>query len=280
MPVRAPVTASVRAPVPAGVAAIALALLAAFAAPAGAAGAADPAPPKLDRLAIVDRAIEHHGGDRYAASETALDLCSLSGCFHLVVRVDGGLYDYDVRGEVRGVERRVRASNDRVERWDDGEPAALDPEGERRARDFVDARVYFPFLPYRLNDPGVYKQDLGLERWGERELHKVKVTFERGSSSAAEDEYLYWFDPGSGRLEQFAYSFAGSPGGLRFRRGHGHRRVGGLLFFDQENLGVDEDGLAVDQVTPEFVAARMRKVSDVVLRGIAVRSLGGEADGP
>jgi hypothetical protein len=186
MPVRAPVTASVRAPVPAGVAAIALALLAAFAAPAGAAGAADPAPPKLDRLAIVDRAIEHHGGDRYAASETALDICSLSGCFHLVVRVDGGLYDYDVRGEVRGVERRVRATNDRAERWDDGEPAALDPEGERRARDFV----------------------------------------------------------------------------------------------DQENLGVDGDGLAVDQVTPEFVAARMRKVSDVVLRGIAVRSLGGEADGP
>jgi hypothetical protein len=155
-------------------------------APAPAAESPTAAPPKLDRLAIVDRAIEHHGGDRYAASETALDICSLSGCFHLVVRVDGGLYDYDVRGEVRGVERRVRATNDRAERWDDGEPAALDPEGERRARDFV----------------------------------------------------------------------------------------------DQENLGVDGDGLAVDQVTPEFVAARMRKVSDVVLRGIAVRSLGGEADGP
>ena len=42
------------------------------------------------------------------------------------------------------------------------------------------------FLPYRLNDPGVYKQDLGLERWGDRELHKVKVTFEPGSSNAAE----------------------------------------------------------------------------------------------
>lgn len=246
--------------------ALALALLAA---PSAAAG--DAAPPKVERLPIVDRAIEHHGGDLYRASETELDLCSLSGCFHLVVRVDGGLYDYDVRGELRSGERRVRATNDTVERWDGGEPVALDAEGERRARNFVDARVYFPFLPYRLNDPSVYKQDLGLERWGDRELRKVKVTFEPGSSNAADDQYLFWFDPETARLEQFAYSFAG---GLRFRRGHHYRRVGGILFFDQENLGLDEEGLTIDQVTPGFVAERMRKVSEVVVRDVEVRPLG------
>lgn len=254
---------------------IVLALLAAAAA-ATPAAAADAAPAKLDRLPIVDRAIEHHGGDLYAASETTLDICSLSGCFHLVVRVDGGLYDYDVRGEVGGGERRVRATNDTVERWDGGEPARLGARGERQARDFVNARVYFPFLPYRLNDPGVYKQDLGLERWGGRELHKVKVTFEPGSSTDADDEYLYWFDPETARLEQFAYSFAGNPGGLRLRRGHDYRRVGGILFFDSENLGIDENGLRVDQVTPEFVAERMHEISDVELSGIQIRPL---ADG-
>jgi hypothetical protein len=251
---------------------IVLALAAAVAAPGGGAGAAGE-PPKLERPEIVDRAIEHHGGELYRRSETELDLCSLSGCFRVRARVDGGLYEYEVRGEVRGAERRVLVSNDRVERWDAGEPVALDAEGERRARDFADARVYFPFLPYRLDDPGVSKQDLGLESWHGRELHKVKVTFEHGSSTAAEDEYLYWFDPESGRLEQFAYSFSGAPGGLRFRRGHGYRRVGGILFFDQENLGIDEDGLRVDQVTPELVAERMRKISDVRISAIEVRPL-------
>lgn len=247
---------------------IALALAAAVAAPG--AGAE---PPKLERLEIVDRAIEQHGGELYRRSETGLDLCSLSGCFRVRARIDGGLYEYEVRGEVRGVERRVLVSNQRAERWDAGAPVALDAEGERRERDFADARVYFPFLPFRLNDPGVYKQDLGLEEWGGRRLHKVRVTFEPGSSTAAEDQYLYWFDPESGRLEQFAYSFSGDPGGLRFRRGHDYRRIGGLLFFDQENLGIDEAGLSVDQVTPAFVAERMRKVSDVELRGIEVRPL-------
>lgn len=263
---------------------IALAALALLAAAVPAAVAESPAagkaePPKVDRLPIVDRAIEHHGGDVYRASETELDICSLSGCFHLVVRMDGGLYDYDVRGEVRGTERRVRATNDTVERWDAGEPVALDAEQGRRERNFADARVYFPFLPYRLNDPGVYKQDLGLERWGDRELHKVKVTFEPGSSNAAEDQYLFWFDPETGRLEQLAYSFAGNPGGLRFRRGYDYRRVGGILFSDQENLGIDEAGLTVDQVTPAFVAERMKPISKVVLRDVEVRPLGEEPAG-
>lgn len=251
-----------------------LALLAAATTAAG-----GEAPPAVERVPIVDRAIEHHGGDLFTASETELDICSLSGCFHLVVRVDGGLYDYDVRGEVRGAERRVRATNETVERWDRGEAVELDAEEQRRARNFVDARVYFPFLPYRLNDPGVYKRDLGLERWGDRELHRVKVTFEPGSSNAADDEYLYWFDPETARLEQFAYSFAGNPGGLRFRRGHDYRRVGGILFFDQENLGLDEGGLTVDQVSPEFVAERMKPVSEVVLRDIEVRPLGDGSGG-
>jgi hypothetical protein len=257
------------------VTAAAFALLAVAAAPA----AGNAAPQKVERLPIVDRAIAHHGGDLYSASETELDLCSLSGCFHLVVRIDGGLYEYDVRGEVRGVERRVRVTNESVEQWERGEPVELGAEEERRARNFADARVYFPFLPYRLNDPSVYKQDLGLERWGDRELHKVKVTFEAGSSNAADDEYLYWFDPETARLEQFAYSFAGDPGGLRFRRGRDYRRVGGILFSDQDNLGLDENGLTVDQVTPELVAERMRAISEVVLRDLEVRPLDDDSGG-
>lgn len=252
--------------------AVLLAAAAATAAPPALA-AAEASPPKLERLEIVDRAIEYHGGDLYRASESELDICSLSGCFHLLVRIDDGLYTYDVAGEVRGRQRRVVATNERVEQWLDGEPVALDADGERRARDFANARVYFPFLPFRLNDPAVYKQDLGIESWGDRRLHKVKVTFAPGTSTAADDEYLYWFDPETGRLEQFAYSFAGNPGGLRLRIARDHRRVGGILFSDQDNLALDGDGLRVDQVTPELAAERMKKLSEVELRDIAVRPL-------
>jgi hypothetical protein len=135
------------------------------------------------------------------------------------------------------------------------------------------ARVYFVFLPYRLNDPSVIQRDLGLETWEGRQLHKVKVTFPPGSSSDAQDEFIYWFDPTTARLEQFAYSFEDDPDGIRFRRLSNYRRIGGILFFDQENLGVEGDEYSVDQITPAFVEQSMREISIITLEDVRVESL-------
>ena len=227
-------------------------------------------------IEIVASAIGHHGGDRYQHSETSLELCSGSGCYQMTVRTAGGMYRHEVSGPYRGRTRSVRADNTSVSVSLDGEPLAVVAEAGQTLRDWATARIYFAFLPYRLNDPGVLQEDLGLEEWAGRRLHKVKVSFVAGSSTDAEDEYLYWFDPESGRLEQFAYSFKGRPGGLRFRRLSNYRRVGGILFFDQSNLGVEAPGLVVDLIDPSFVRQRMREVSRVELRDIRVESLAAE----
>lgn len=239
--------------------------------------AADTAAPTTDHLPIVDKAIEYHGGDLYRSTETKLTIRSRSGAFELISRMDGDHYDHTVVGTTSdGKARRVRATNDAVEETRDGVAVALDEEAAGRDRDFVNARVYFPFLPFRLNDPGVYKQDLGLENWAGRELHKVKVTFEAGSSTDANDEYLYWFEPETGRLALFAYSFGTGTerGGLRLRKGFNYRRVGGILFFDSENWGVDGSGdLRVEQITPEYAAKSFEKISTVVVEDISVELL-------
>lgn len=229
---------------------------------------------KTLRLPIVDRSIELHGGEVYDRMQAWFRICSLSGCFDVSARWDGGLYEHVVEGRVGDVSRRVRVTNDSVERWDDGEPVPLDAEGEQSARDFVNARIYFAFLPRGLNDGSTYKEDLGLERWGDRDLHKVKVSFEAGTSTDAGDEYLYWFDPESGRLEQFAYDYGSGDGaGLRFRRLREYRRVGGVLVFDQENLGAEAPDISVDVLTPRFVKRKMRHVSDVRLKDLRIEPL-------
>lgn len=227
-------------------------------------------PPKARRLEIVDRAIEFHGGEVYTRSATSLRLCSASGCFDVEAKVEGGTFDHVVSGSSRGVARKVRIDNDTVEVWENGEPIAVELERRQAYRDWVMARVYFCFLPFRLNDDSVYKRDLGLEEWNGRRLHKVEVTFEPDSSTDAGDQYLYWFDPDTGRLEQFAYSFTGNPGGLRFRRAFNYRRISGILFFDQENWGAEGGELAVGDLDPAAVK-RLRRVSTVELRQIAVR---------
>lgn len=232
-------------------------------------------PPALaqeTRLDIVDRSIEHHGGESFQASRTRLEVCSASGCYQLSVTQEAGLYDFDVKGKVRGGERRVRSTNSSVEAWMNGEPVEIEEDRRLAYRNWAMARVYFCFLPFRLNDASVLKEDLGIEEWGGQELHKVKVTFRAGSSSDADDEYLYWFDPDTARLVQFAYSFEGRPGGLRFRRAFNYRRKGGILFFDQENWGLAGDDLRVDQMGVDLVHS-MRRISTVELKNILVEEI-------
>lgn len=229
-----------------------------------------------ERLEVVDRAIAVHGGKLFQATETQLKLCSKSGCFDVRARVDGDSFEYEVQGRVRDGVRRVLSTNDRVEVTLDGAPVDVPAADEQAYRDWVMARVYFCFLPYRLNDPGVLKQDLGVEDWDGTALRKVRVTFPPGSSTDAEDVYLYWFEEDTGRLGLFAYSYHGDPGGIRFRRLKNFRKVGGLLFFDQDNLGAEGPDADLDALTPSSVPS-LRSISQVELRDIEVRSLSGAA---
>lgn len=229
-----------------------------------------------DRLDVVDRAIQVHGGDLFSASETELDICSKSGCFRVRAKVDGDAFEYEVSGKTRDGNLRVLSTNASVSAWLDGEALGLTAEREQTYRDWAMARVYFCFLPYRLNDPGVLKEDLGVETWDGAELRRVRVTFPPGSSTDADDVYTYWFDEATGRLSRFAYSYSGNPGGIRFRNLKHFRRVGGLLFFDQENHGTEGPNLHPDGLNPKSVGD-LRSISEIELRNVKVRPLAPEA---
>jgi hypothetical protein len=225
-------------------------------------------PPALPEVAR--RSIAHHGFDRLPALEVALSVSSDSGSFDVVAR-HGDLFEYIVEAREGESVRRHRHTNDSIEVLEDGVAVELrDETARRRARDYVSARVYFLFPPYRLGDPSVYAEDLGVDdpaMWEGRRLHRVRVTFEPGTSTNADGVFLYWFDPDTAGLEQFAYTYRG---GMRFRRLIDQRRIDGLLIADQENYGVDEDGAGIDDLDAARVA-KLPHVSTVRLTGIRVR---------
>ena len=222
--------------------------------------------------AIVAKALEFHGGDVYERSAVSMTISSLSGSFQIAATREGGRYEYVVTGLVGQdqVERRVRLTNDTAQEWRAGVEIQLDAEGEQRARAYADARVFFPLLPYTLKGDNTYFEDLGLETWEGRDLHKVKVMFTPGSSNDADDNYIFWFAPDTGRVEQFGYDF---DGGLRYRKVVAFNRVGGILFSDQENYAIDGGHVPVDTLSPEYVAENMKLLSTVVLSDLSVEPL-------
>ena len=248
---------------------LALGILTALAAASASCTAGGADPPLPD---IVAQSIEFHGGDLYEGSTIAMTITSLSGSFQIEATRDGGRYDHVVTnpGSDGRPARQVRLTNDGVAELRNGEEIALDEESERRARAFVDARVFFPLLPYTLKGGDVQFEDRGLETWDGRELRRVKVTFAPGSSNDADDAYTFWFDPETGRVEQFGYDF---DNGLRFRKAIAFQRVGGVLFSDQENYAVDGGKVPVDTLTPEYVAGSMRLLSTVVISDVTVEPL-------
>ena len=231
------------------------------------AGVAGPGLPE-----IVARAIEFHGGALYERSRMAMTITSLSGSFQIETTREDGVFEHIITGAVgpERVERRVRLTNDSVQEWRDGVETALDAEGERRARAYADARVFFPLLPYTLKGGDIHFEDRGLETWNGKELRRVYVSFSAGTSNDADDAYTFWFDPETGRIDQFGYDF---DGGLRFRKATAFNRVGGVLFSDQENYAVDGGKVPVDTLTPEYVENEMELLSTVVISDITVDPL-------
>ena len=86
---------------------------------------------------------------------------------------------------------------------------------------------------------------------------------------------MYWFDPKTARLEQFAYTYVNSDGsrGLRFRRLNNFRRVSGLLLFDQENLGREDHSLPLEAIDPVTVDSQLRVISQVSLQRVSVKPI-------
>ena len=234
------------------------------------------APPGTsERLEIVDRAIEHHGGELFEQSQVKLTVASRSGSFDVDSMKDGDRFEYVIRASNGSDGREYRRDNAALEVAESGEPMEMDEAEQVRAESYVNQRMYFLFLPYKLNDPGTYKEDQGLEEWHGRQLHRVRITFQPGTSDGANSAYVYWFDPETARLEQFAYDYSEGTG-LRFRVLTNYRRIGGLLFYDADNYGLNtrDGGLTVDDINPVYVEEELPLVSQIELRDIDVERTG------
>lgn len=217
---------------------------------------------------VVDSAIAVHGGELFNHMALSFDFRDR----HYTALRENGNYVYmreftDSLGQVKDV-----LSNTGFYREVNGDRVELTEEKAKAYSNSVNSVIYFALLPFGLNDASVNKEYLGTTSIKGKDYHKVKVTFDQeGGGSDHEDEYIYWINTNSYRVDYLAYSFQVNEGGKRFREAKNVRNVDGILFNDYINYEPVADTTTLEKLDIAFENGGLEKLSEINMENITLQ---------
>ncbi|MBU2927233.1 DUF6503 family protein [Winogradskyella psychrotolerans] len=136
----------------------------------------------------------------------------------------------------------------------------------------VNSVHYFSVLPYGLNDEAVNKTLLESEQIKNKDYYKIKVTFdELGGGEDHEDEFVYWINKDTFKVDYLAYSYEEVSGlGMRFREAYNERYVNGLRFVDYNNYKTENNSIPLESLGKAFEDNQLQLLSKIELENIKV----------
>lgn len=121
-------------------------------------------------------------------------------------------------------------------RYKDGEVAHVPDTMKIKYSNSINSVLYFMQLPYLLNDPAVRKKYIGEIQVKNEKYHVIKITFKaEDGGKDFEDEYMYWINKSTNKVDYLAYNYQTDGGGVRFRSAYNRLERGGILFQDYVN---------------------------------------------
>jgi hypothetical protein len=221
--------------------------------------------------AIIDKAIEAHGGKRYENLRLAYDFRDR----HYTLERKGGNYTYtrefqDSTGQVKDV-----LNNEGFQRLINNKTANIPEERKNAYANSVNSVHYFALLPFGLNDPAVNKSYIGETEIKGTPYHLIKVTFsEEGGGADHEDEFLYWINANTYTMDYLAYSFQNKVEGqgYRFREAKSPREIGGVRFQDYVNYKPASKGASLESLRELYEQGQLEVLSTIELENIQVKA--------
>lgn len=225
---------------------------------------------KNDATAIIERAVEAHGGDAYENKRIEFDFRQ----FHMVIEQKGGQFRYERthQDSSKALIREVLTNNG-FSRFINGQLQSLDTAQIGKYSRAVNSIAYFVLLPYKLKDPAVMANYVGESQVDGQRYDKVQVRFgQEGGGKDYQDTFFYWFNQQTHTMDYLAYS----EGGPRFRKAINPQTVGGIRFQDYINYkGDDKDTTSVDTYDQRYQAHQLPELSRIEQKNIRVVALPG-----
>ena len=222
----------------------------------------------IDADEIIQKSITVSGVEKLNVSKIAFDFRE----FHFIAERNQGKFELqrqfkDSIGSIhdylnnKGFERRI---NDTL--------VNLPDSLSTKYAASVNSVHYFAVLPYGLDGNAVNKTLLKDVNIKDKPYHKIKVDFNQdGGGEDFEDEYIYWINTQTSKIDYFAYSYKEIDGmGFRFREAYNERYINGVRFVDYNNFKPKGTKVSLENLDTLFNENNLELLSKIELKNITV----------
>ena len=181
---------------------------------------------------IVNRAIEAHGGKLYNDADYSFEFRGKK------YRFKNNEATYTYYSEVQkgdSLIKDVMINND-FKRYINTKQQSLSTEDAGKYGETLNSVIYFATLPYKLQDASVHKTFVEETTIKGKKYDVVQVTFgQDGGGKDFDDEFHYWINKQTHKIDYLAYNYRTNDGGVRFRAAFNTRVIDGVTFQDYIN---------------------------------------------
>jgi hypothetical protein len=217
-------------------------------------------PKPLDKATmLVQETIKAHGGELYDQANYEFVFRDKKYSF----KNNGSDYTYTVESTKDGSTTRDVLENGNFSRKVNNQSVTLSDKKRNSATGAVNSVIYFATLPHKLNDAAVNKKFVEETTIKGKKYDVLKVTFnEEGGGEDHEDEYHYWINQDTKKIDYLAYNYQVNGGGVRFRSAYNVRVVDGITFQDYINYKA-EVGTPLKELPALYEKGSLKELSRI-----------------
>ncbi|MCM4160087.1 deoxyribose-phosphate aldolase [Antarcticibacterium flavum] len=218
---------------------------------------------------IIHKTIKVAGGDLY---EKATINFIFRGEKYKSSRNIGNFYYDRIVLDTAGVKMQDIITNKGFQRYKDGKNVTVQDSIKQIYKNALNSVHYFVLLPYGLHSEAVDKELIGMDSIGNDEYYEIKVTFnQNGVEMEHEDEYVYWINSESYKVDYIAYKFKTNGGGIRFRKAFNERYIGGIRFVDYKNYKFEKLSTPLKLLDSLYTNGELSHVSTIKSEDVKVK---------
>jgi hypothetical protein len=181
---------------------------------------------------IINKAIEAHGGKLYIAADYSFVFREKKYRFHN----NGSNFKYSSETKKGDSVVKDILTPAKFERFVNGKLQRLNKEQTSKYSEALNSVIYFVTLPSKLQDASVNKEFVAESAIKGKKYDAVRVTFgQDGGGKDFDDEYQYWINKETHKVDYLAYNYQVNNGGVRFRVAINTRVIAGVTFQDYIN---------------------------------------------